>query len=53
MTAAMRTEYLQIKLTGEEKALLAELAEREGRPMTQFLRWLVARYADEMKGSQA
>ncbi len=37
----MRTEYLQVKMTPDEKALLAELAAHEGRPMCNLLRWLV------------
>ena len=46
---AMRTEYLQVKMTPDEKALLAELAEYEKRPMTQLLRWLVEERATAVK----
>ena len=48
MSAAMQTEKLQVHMTREEKALLAKLAEHEGRPMGNLIRWLATKHAEEI-----
>jgi hypothetical protein len=45
--AVNRTEVLQFHLTPDEKALLTEVAKREGRPMASLIRWLVAQHAKQ------
>ena len=43
---ALRSEEVMIRMTPTEKALLAELARHEGRPMGNLLRWLVEQRAN-------
>ena len=47
--AVKNTERLTIIMPSDDKALLTELAEQEGRSLCSMVRWLVRKHAAELK----
>jgi uncharacterized protein (DUF1778 family) len=50
--AEKKSERVSLVMGPEEKALLTELAERDGRSICSFMRWLIRQHAAELETAE-